>query len=148
MSDSLLKGLAGIGKRVEPIRVEIVSGEALEFRPPTEGEIEEARKDAEGEAESYYKDGYQPTVQQKTWLPLKRETFTRATILSKFLITEGKVNEARRLLCIIGKNSPITFGVIFTGWQNEAVNAEIKAFALEVESRKNSLAKTAPDSSD
>jgi hypothetical protein len=143
----LLKSLAGIERKTEPIRVEIVKGEFLEFRSPGEGEIDDVRADAEREAESYFKENYQPTVQQKEWLPALKETFIRATILSRFLIDDDPKG-ARRLFCKIGKNSPITFGVIFSSWQTGSVSAELKQFCEEVEARKNSSAPTTSGTSD
>lgn len=145
---ALLKSLAALERKAEPIRVEVVQGEFLDFRSPGEGEIEEVRSDAERESEAYYKEG-QPTLSQhKAWLPEKKETFIRATILSRFLVGDMEHREARKLFCRIGKQSPITFGVIFKSWQEGAVMAEIKGFADEVEARKNCSAPTTSDTSD
>lgn len=146
MSDLLLKSLAALEHKDEPLKIEIVKGEFLEFRRPGEGEIEEKRADAEHEAEAYFKEGFQPTPQQAAWLPKQKETFVRATLLSFFILTEDR-KEARRMLCQIGRNLPLVFGTVFSSFQRQAIEAEIKAFAEEVEARKNFFAPMTSDSS-
>ena len=140
---NLLTQLADDSIERKPVEVEIVKGQVLRFRPSEEGEVEEARASAEREAEeTYYKRDKNkelvpvPAAVQE-WLPAKKETFVRATILSRFFIGEDDYRVARKLFCKIAKARPLTLDHIWTTWGIGASKAEAIAFQEDLEDSKN-----------
>ena len=146
---NLLTQLADDSIERKPVEVEIVKGQVLRFRPSEEGEVEEARASAEREAEeTYYGPKAVVPAAVKKWLPVKKTTFVKADVLSKFVLDCESDLKARKLFCQIAKTKPITFGVIYNQWLQQSVFSELQHFTDQVTEAKKPSGVTESDSSE
>ena len=135
---NLLALLADTPVAVDTVKVEIAKDQVLEFRRPKEGETEEYTLEARREAEEAYY-GEKVVIPQavKEWLPAKRGSFIKATVLSRFFCGDDDYRTARKLFCKIARTRPINFDHIYNTWAFESSKAEAIAFAKELDDAKN-----------
>ena len=135
---NLLTLMADTPVSSKPVKVTVFKGQELEFRRPSEGETEDVRLEANKEAEeTYYGKKCVIPAAVQVWLPAKKESFIKATILARFLLGEDDYRPARQLFCKIAKTRPINFEHIWNSWAIGCTKAEAIAFEEDLEDSKN-----------